>query len=461
MRPPVFCIGCIFILMSGCTATPAKAGVWDAEAKTYDISNERYTLNIQGDGFRFGFAAHGIDTEDAREIQPHNSVGMQLGEGNSPVQRILSATQDEAGNDILRVESADGQLADVTVYALDNAVRFQVVPDRPGTKVTMLLDEMGPAYGLADGAGLLPSTNLHGHDVMGMANNGHVYRFLSTFMVFPHHRFAGVVFYPGVTSVGNRDGRYFMRSGDGLSSQINEVNFYFFLGDMPTIYDAYRLAREEQGYPGVAPKPRFFELGWETWDWLRFDTSTTQVQDALTKFMDARDYPIRWAVTGSGFWDEDPGFLNRHSTTSFGVFHKDKYPDPEAFVEWMHERDIHWLIGLRTNFVMQPDSDRYVQGPFSDEAARSGYLLRNNAGEIFSAYSSVFPKTGGMGILDGNNADAVDWYGRQYNLWMADGVKEDSMIGGTGGDDTNDPRLSRNDIYKWSNAAVGDRRRPR
>jgi len=437
----MFVIACCFF--SAC----AHAGQWDAQAQAYRVEAQSYALGIQGEGFRFNFEMPISDGEPTDAIQAHHSVGMQLGDSNSPIKSILAVTRDDLGNDVLSVEAEDGQRAEVTIFAQENSVRFQVVPETPGAKVTMLLDEMGPAYGLADGAGLLPSTNLHGRDVTGMANNGHVYRFLSTFMVFPRHRFAGVVFYPGVTSVGNRDSRYFMRSGDGLSNQVDKINFYYFMGDMPTIYDAYRQAREEQGYPGVAPKARFFELGWETWDWLRFNTSTGQVQDALTQFMEARGYPIRWAVTGSGFWAEDPGFLNRHSTTSFGVFHDEKYPDPEAFVQWMHERDIHWLIGLRTNFVMRGDGDRYVPGPFSAEAAQNGYLLYRNDGELFSAYSSVFPKTGGMGMLDGNNTYAVDWYGRQYNRWMADGVKEDSMIGGTGGDDANDSRLSRNDIY--------------
>lgn len=419
---------------------------WNAGAGVYRQETERYTLTIQSAGFRFGLEMKDVGGEPIRMIQAHASAGMRLGDNNSPIRRVLGVTRDEAGHDVLRVEAVDGQIAEVTVIAQDYALRFRVVPETRGTKVAMLLGEMGPAYGLADGAGLLPTTNLHGHDVLGMRNDGHVCRFLSTFMVFPRHRFAGVVFYPGETSVGNRDGRYFMCSGDGLGNQIREINFYYFMGDMTQVYDAYRKARDEQGYPGVAPKARFFELGWETWDWLRFNTSTAQVQSALTQFMDARGYPIRWAVTGSGFWDEDEGFLNRQSTTSFGVFHRGKYPNPEAFVDWMHDRDIHWLIGMRTNFVMQPDSDRYVQGPFSDEAARHGYLLRNNDGSVFAGYSSVFPKTSPLGMLDGNNRDAVDWYGRQYNRWMADGVKEDSMIAGTDGSG-NDPALPRFDIY--------------
>ncbi len=429
----------MLLMALGCHASN---GVWDPGAGVYTLTTDDYELTIQSRGFLFGFTMLDVDGVARRTINPHALAGMQLGGSFSPVDEIRGVTQDDDGNDVLRVRSADNQFADVTIYTADNTVRFKVEHDTPGSQVTMLTGELGPTYGLADPAGTRSSTNLKGVDIRDMGNNGHVNRFICPFVVFPQDRFAGAVFFPGKTSVGNASGRFFMRSRGGLGSQVSEVNFYYFTGSMPEIYLAFKAAREEQGYPGVPPKARFFELGWETWDWLRFNTSAAQVQSALTRFINQRGYPLRWAVTGSGFWDEGPGFANRHSTTSFGVFHRAKYPDPEAFIQWMHDRDIHWLIGLRTNFVRRADRARYVKGPFSNEAETNNFFLRNDDGSLYLGYSTVFPKTGNMGLLDGNNSAAVDWFGKKYNLWMADGVKEDAMIYGGGFDP-----LPRFDIY--------------
>jgi hypothetical protein len=416
------------LLLLPLSADASASRQWSAESGEYQLVTDDYKLSIQSEGFRFGFTIFGVDGADDKRVEAYTTIGMQLGNEHSGIGRIVEVMRNDNGDDVLRVRSKDGHLANVTLIALPHAVRFKVVTDTPGIKVTMLTQELGPMYGLADPAGTQSSTNLKGTDIRDMANNGHVNRFICPFVVFPQNRFAGVVFYPGKTSVGNRADRFFLRSEGGLGDQVSEVNFYYFLGEMKDIYQAFSAARTEQGFPGVAPKARFFELGWETWDWLKFDTSTSQVQKAITQFIEQRGYPLRWAVTGSGFWDEGSNFTNRHTTTSFGVFHQAKYPDPDAFVQWMHERDIHWLIGLRTNFVRNADQGRYVMGPFSKEAEDNGYFLKNTDGSTFEGFSTVFPKTAGLGILDGNNPAAVDWYGRKYNLWKADGVKEDAMI---------------------------------
>ena len=143
MYPPAFCIGCVFILLTGCAAVPARAGGWNAEAEAYDLSTDRYSLNIQGDGFRFGFTMHGIDGELQREVAPHNAVGMQLGDDNSPVKAILDVARDDDGNDVLRVEAEDGQRADVTAIAQGNSGQFRVVAAMAGVLVTMLMYDKG------------------------------------------------------------------------------------------------------------------------------------------------------------------------------------------------------------------------------------------------------------------------------------------------------------------------------
>ena len=69
-----------------------------------------------------------------------------------------------------------------------------------------------------------------------------------------------------------------------------EATFYYFLGDPKTIYSNYKKVREEQGYQDVKPKFRLFEVGWESWDALGWNTNQFTVQEILQKFheMDTR-----------------------------------------------------------------------------------------------------------------------------------------------------------------------------
>ena len=112
---------------------------------------------------------------------------------------------------------------------------------------------------------------------------------------------------------------------------------------MEDIYASYQKLLRAKGYPIIKPKFRLFELGWESWAALGWQTNAKTMLDSITKFQE-NGFPIRWAVSGSGFW-EDGG-----TTTSFGKWGK-KFPDAMEFKAKLHQRDVKWMIGLRTNFV--------------------------------------------------------------------------------------------------------------
>jgi alpha-glucosidase (family GH31 glycosyl hydrolase) len=168
------------------------------------------------------------------------------------------------------------------------------------------------------------------------------------------------------------------------------ITFHYFLGDPHQIYRSYLTLRIQEGYPNVEPKFRFFELGWESWAALGWQVNQETVLESITNFQ-RNGYPIRWAVTGSGFWREGG------TTTGFGEF-GDTFPDPRKFREQLHERDVKWLIGLRTNFVppggpYKPYTERrdvnlevaYFDGnPLSEIGIEKGYFLKDDDGNLFS-----------------------------------------------------------------------------
>ena len=110
------------------------------------------------------------------------------------------------------------------------------------------------------------------------------------------------------------------------------VTFHYLTGRMPSIYRSYKELLTENGYPWVQPKFRFFELGWESWAALGYQTRDEAVLRSISNFQEM-GYPVRWAVTGSGFWEEGG------TTTSFGKYGT-KFPDPADFKRKLHAIDV-------------------------------------------------------------------------------------------------------------------------
>lgn len=191
----------------------------------------------------------------------------------------------------------------------------------------------GPAFGLGDYGGVFEKLDLTGIDTGPILNDGgrRKHRFLSTFVIWPRGgrpapagdgartALAKAVFDTTAPQVSLQNG-----IAKFTATNTTEAVFWSAEGTVEEVYAAWKRARTEMGYPGVAPNATWFQLGWESWDALRWDTNAKTVRETLVRWREM-DFPIRWVVTGSGFW------APRQTTLSFGAWHADKYPDPAGF----------------------------------------------------------------------------------------------------------------------------------
>lgn len=318
----------------------------------------------------------------------------------------------------------------------------RVVSAEPRDHSVAFATPPGPAMGLGDHGGQHPTLDVtgFGRDAEPMVNLGgrRKQRFFSTFVIWPRggdparpggprRAFAAAVLDPSapIVTIG----------ADAVTlTATNETDAVFWseLGTVDEVYASWKHARERMGFPGVRPRREWFGLGWESWDALRWNTNAATVRASIERWRDL-GFPIRWAVTGSGFWSD------RHSTTSFGRWHEEKYPDPEGLRAWFDERGIAWLIGGRTNFVLggrePPDSARddldwrsaLVRGPFTDDALARGFFYGTSPGVPLVVTSSAFPRAPSA-LLDGRDPSAARWFADRWGEWGVDGVKEDTMM---------------------------------
>ena len=115
---------------------------------------------------------------------------------------------------------------------------------------------------------------------------------------------------------------------------------------------------------------------------------------------------------------------------------------PWSSKQKLHQRDVKWMIGLRTNFVppggpykpvtKERDQnmvvDTFKGNPTSQKAHRQRILSQKSStarsGKRHSKYFPIVP----CYLLDGNNAKASEWYADLYQQWQVDGIKEDTMM---------------------------------
>ena len=331
-----------------------------------------------------------------------------------------------------RVTNSDGKTALVQVVTDGHTLKLTVeIENGLAGDIRVRTGSGGPSYGLGDRGGWEPNANLSViQKTYPMKHNGHAHRFISSFLIFPQSGVAGAFFQKK-----NGEVRVGPKGYEMANTSTSKQTFYYFVGSMEEIYAAYRKTRIEQGFPGVKPKMTGFELGWESWDLLKWKTSAATCQKAIEGFLD-RGYHIRWAVTGSGYWKAGG------STTSFGNFDSGKYPDtrapsPPDFGDWATKNGIHWMIGQRTNFVKigGPHSSKpgesgatmFNTSPNSQEGISGGYFLNGSDGNLVVLKSSIFP-TVPCYVLDGNTAGSGEWFKNLYDKWGVAGVKEDTML---------------------------------
>lgn len=301
---------------------------------------------------------------------------------------------------------------------------------------------MSPVYGLGDHGSYSGKTELSGFENEHFINdkaedyNWNHFRFVSTFAVFPSRNVAQVLFEKGEKRIVINEKENKMGVGSSKS-----LNAYYFFGEPQNLYQSYKEVREQEGYPSLKPKFDFFELGYEAFGSLGWNTFQSSVQDDIQTYLN-KGYPIHWAVVGSGFWKGERRKPSEGSTTAFGIWdsvaeqgRKDGLPNPrysnvKGMKEFFSQRKIKLLLGSRINFkALEKDGGNYTpknDGDFVLEALKKNFFVADQSGKP-ALFHVNFP-IGKTYLLDGEKPDAVKWFVDQYERWGVDGIKEDLMF---------------------------------
>lgn len=431
-----------FLLLSIQAVTVAVSGVKDSVV----VKKSGYTMVLTKTGFGYSFR-----TPDGRVIaKAHPESGLRFSEaGRQPLQNVVNTEVISANTDSVRcvVTNQHGGKADVGVYFFGDYVRFSVTP-RPNRQpdgrqsstlkytIEARTAPLGPAYGLGDHGGYGRSTNVFGLGNNRFLDNENGLRFVSTFSIFPAQGMAQVLFEKGHKRVAiNAQENKLGANG------VTRINLYYFFGSMETIYQRYALVKEKEGYPAFRPKYDFFEVGYEAFGSLGWNTYQTSVEKDVSTYVE-KGYPLKWAVVGSGFWKGERRNPAEGATTSFGIWDSTyqagrrdnlpnpRYPDVGGMKQFFADRGIHLFLGLRINFKApttdgghyHPDND----GPVTEEGLVNRYFISDAGGKPLG-YTVNFPQ-GNVYLLDGNNPAALRWYGTGVKKWGVRGFKEDTML---------------------------------
>ncbi|GAA2673776.1 hypothetical protein GCM10010400_39890 [Streptomyces aculeolatus] len=440
--------------VAGSAGSPAGYRVSD-RGRDLVVTGGTYRMTIAKDGFRYGF-----ERRDGTAVAPpHAASGLRVkSPGDAEFADAESARLVSAGRSaaVLDVRLADGGSVRVVLRPQARSVGVAVTGVPASSTVDLRTGHVGPAYGLGDHGSFgdgrpetgtpcsgkveaRPRAELTGLVLDNVTNQGSCKRFVSTFAVFPRQSFAEVLFAKGQKRVGltEAENRLGVAGADGVDG------LHYFLGtDVEQLYADYRRARHAAGYADVRPRPQMFELGWEAYGALGWNTYQSSVETTVRDFLD-RGYPLGWGVVGSGFWPGERGNPAEGTTNSFGMWDdtaeegrddglpNPRYPDPEALKRLFASNDVALLLGARNNFKAGRDDggnhNPVTDAGFMEEARSRGYLLADADGEPVKVTRAQFP-SGASYVLDGRNPEAVDWYVAQTRKWGVDGWKEDTML---------------------------------
>ena len=379
------------------------------------------------------------------EIKPHPLGNLAFAHvSDTASQPVASMHVVHHGDDSLMaiVKNAQGLRALVNIRLENSFFSITLTPEQTAAakddlyKIDFRTAALGPAYGLGDHGGYGDNTDVTGFVDDDFGNRDNWHRFISTFTIFPAHQFAQVLFSEKTKRVAvTREENKLGVAGE------KQAKVYYFLGDPPQIYQAYKRVRAIEGYPDLKPKYRFFQLGYEAFGALGWNTYQSSVEADINRYLQL-GYPISWAVVGSGFWKGERRNPNEGATTSFGIWDdtasgvrndnlpNPRYPNPQAFKEFFRAKDISLLLGLRINFKAPEQYGGHLleehDGSFTQHGLKRGYFVTDKTGKL-ETYRVNFPQ-GNVFLLDGKNSDAVNWYVAGVDRWGVAGFKEDLML---------------------------------
>ncbi|WP_190277632.1 TIM-barrel domain-containing protein [Adhaeribacter rhizoryzae] len=407
------------------------------------VKRKAYELNIQPAGFKYAFKVKG------KEIAGFHPVsGLRFSAAGDTVlydavsTRIISKSQDLLR---LAVTNTKGNKAEVNVYLSDEYLNIKVKPEagasyavtsQPQFVIDIRTAPVQPAYGLGDHGGYGPSTNVFGFADNRFLNTDNGLRFVSSFAIFPAQGLGQVIFENGHKRIGLNSAENKMGA-----AKVSGINAYYFFGPPATIYKNYAQVKAKEGYPDLKPKYDFFELGYEAFGSLGWNTYQASVQKDLETYLQ-KGYYLNWAVVGSGFWKGERKKPEEGSTNSFGIWddiaepgRKDglpnpRYPDVATFKAFLQQNHINLLLGLRTNFKAPKDAGGFYNptnnGPFPLEGLQQNYYVADAQSKPIP-YKVNFPQ-GNIYILNPDKPAAVQWFADGFRKWGVQGYKEDMML---------------------------------
>ncbi|MGV3505476.1 MAG: hypothetical protein ACO1O1_17340 [Adhaeribacter sp.] len=417
------------------TLGPAREG--QAQSREIQVKQQGYTLRLRPEGFRYALQARGKD-----QVNFHPVSGLRFSApGDTSLLEAVSTQvlSRQPGRLECRVTNSQGAPALVEILFFPECLQMKVRPEAgPGQNFVAELRTapIGPAYGLGDHGGYGPGTNVYGFADNRFLNQGNGHRFVSTFAFFPAQALGQVIFENGHKRIAI-DGRENKMGASG----VQQLNAWYFFGPPAAIYGNYARVRRQEGYLDFLPKYDFFELGYEAFGSLGWNTYQTSVQQDLETYLQ-QGYHLKWAVVGSGFWKGERKKAREGSTNSFGIWDEvagparadglpnPRYPDVAAFKDFFRRHQIHLLLGLRTNFkAPEADGGHYDpvnNGPFTPQGLQRHYFLEDE-NQKPRTFKVNFPQ-GNVYILNPDKPEALAWFADGFQRWGVSGYKEDMML---------------------------------
>ena len=397
------------------------------------ITNNEVRFVVEKQGFCYSFK----NNKDEIIAPKHAESGLQIGTFGDTLQdakstRLLNNTESQVNFEVITTHNI---VVHVKVECLENTFKISVKPEKPGTyNITLRTGALGPAYGMGDHAAYGTGKNdlvLNNfiRDPFDVKGQGGI-RMVSNFAVFPQNGLGMVNVEPKGKLVRITDSE----TAQGSKNVEEMPAFYYFTGDSKTIYKAFLTARNIEGYRVDKPKYDWFGVGWEAFGALGWNTNHQTVKKNVNQYLDY-GYPLDWMVVGSGFWPSDVGEFDKHgapyssnsksedikklqATTSFGMWSKEKYPEPKQFIDYFHDKGLIFIIGLRIAFI--------PGGPFTDEGLQKSYFIKDENNKPI-LHRPGFPRVP-VYLLDAQNTEAAKWYAglcEKWSVFGVDGFKED------------------------------------